>query len=190
MTRRGRAKQHEAGMTLVELLISMVILAVGLGALSQLFIAASATNTRNLRDTSSVMISKMFLEAAMSQHINSNIPTTIVDCAGTAWTVGVQAAAAPNGNGALLDQNPGSQTYGGIDRLNQTYAAVPANYKAQYRDCNNMVYDVRWNSMIVAQDATGKDINRLITVSTQLQPNQNESIRFAIPVSLRGIAGP
>src|ERR1041385_256067 len=130
MTRR--AKKHESGMTLVELLISMVILAVGLGALSQLFIAASATNTRNIRDTSSVMISKMFLEAAMSQHITSANPTFVTDCNGTQWTVGVADLAAPNGNGALIDQNPGSATYGGINRLGQTYAAVPANFKAQY----------------------------------------------------------
>jgi len=33
-------------------------------------------------------------------------------------------------------------------------------------------------------------VARLITVSTQLQPNQNESLTFTIPVSLRGIGGP
>jgi len=186
MRKLGRkARNPQAGMTLVELLISMFVLAVGLGALAQLFFVASATNTRNIRDTSSVMISKMFLEAAMSQHINSANPTFVTDCQGNVWSVGVADAAAPNGAGALLDNNPASITYGSINRLGQTYAAVPANYKAQYVDCNNLRYDVRWNSMTVTPG-----VARLITVSTQLQPNQNESLTFTIPVSLRGIGGP
>jgi len=165
---RTRAKQGagaEAGMSLIELMISMVILAVGLSALATLFFAASATNSRNQRDTTSVMVSKMVLEAAMSQHINSGVPTTITDC---------------QGNG-----NPGSLTYGQIDRLNQTYGAVPAGYAMKYMDCNGNQYDVRWNSMTVTAGAA-----RMITVSTQLQPNQKEGLTFTRPTSLRGIAGP
>lgn len=185
---RTRAKQGagaEAGMSLIELMISMVILAVGLSALATLFFAASATNSRNQRDTTSVMVSKMVLEAAMSQHINSGVPTTITDCQGNVWTIAVANGPAPNGSGALLDTNAGSLTYGQIDRLNQTYGAVPAGYAMKYMDCNGSQYDVRWNSMTVTAGAA-----RMITVSTQLQPNQKEGLTFTRPTALRGIAGP
>ena len=183
MTRRERHAQ--AGLSLVELLISMVILAVGLAALATLFFAASATNSRNSRDTTSVMMSKMVMEAATSQHINSIVAPTITDCVGNVWAISIADGPQPNGNGAKLDNNAGSLTYGGIDRINQTYAAAPAGYKMLYRDCNGITYDVRWNSMTITPNQA-----RFFTVSTQVQPNQNESLTFTRPVSLRGIGGP
>ncbi len=180
---RQRASKQR-GMSLVELMISMVILAVALTALASLFFAASATNSRNARDTGSVMVSKMVLEAATSQHINSNLPTPVTDCQGNVWNIAVQGATGA-GAGALLDTNPNSQTYGGIDRINQTYGAVPAGYAMQYVDCNGATYDVRWNVLTMTAGVT-----RLVTVSSQQEANQNQGLTFIRPVSLRGVGGP
>ena len=47
---------REAGMSMIELMIAMVVLAIGLGALSSLFVLASATDNKNSRATSSALL--------------------------------------------------------------------------------------------------------------------------------------
>ena len=117
----------EDGMTMIELMIAMVVLAVGLGALSSLFILASGTDNKNSRGTSSAMLAQMMIEQIAAQSANSSANITVTDCAGTAWAVSTVGAAGPNGAGATLATNAGSKYYGGIDPT-QNLAAVPAGY--------------------------------------------------------------
>ena len=55
-------KKNDAGMSLLELLIAMSILAVGVSSLSVLFIFASETNNKNSKATSSTMLAQQVLE--------------------------------------------------------------------------------------------------------------------------------
>jgi prepilin-type N-terminal cleavage/methylation domain-containing protein len=187
-----RRRKSQAGMTLVELMIAMAILAVGLGGLVNVLVVAMETDNRNSKDTSATLLAQMVLEQISAQHPNSNLPISITDCAGNAWTISTTPGSSPNGAGATLVTNSSSSGYGGIDET-QAYSNITANYAMKYVDCGGVgnvgvptTYDVRWNVMTV--DA---NYSRLITVSTRPSgANALGGIQFALPVNLRMVAGP
>ena len=183
-------RNRERGATLIELLVAMFILAVGMGAVLVLFMNATVSNNKNLRDTGSTLLAQMILEQISSQHPNSTADIIVTDCTGVQWTVASAGAVAPNGQGATLDQNAASATYGGIDQT-QAYNAIPANYAMQYTDCDTNgqqnIYEIRWNVITITANST-----RLITVSARqanLSSNQLGGAKFALPVTLRAIGG-
>jgi len=190
---RQRAKLRtrsnvEAGMSMIELMIAMVVLAIGLGALSSLFVLASATDNKNSRATSSALLAQKVIEQINAQNANSTSTITMTDCAGNQWNVLGAGGAAPLGTGATLTTNAASPYYGGVDPT-QGFAAVPNGYKMQYVDCavngRQGVYDVRWNVITLSQYA------RMITVTArQLGPaNRLGNKLFALPVTVRTIGG-
>jgi hypothetical protein len=166
---------------------------VGLTALLELCIAAAYTNNKNSKDTSATLLAQMVLEQVASQHPDSVQTITLTDCALVPNTVATAGGAAPNGSGANLDTTAGSPTAGLID-WSQPFNAIPAGYSMQYTDCDPngrvTVYDVRWNIITVQPNET-----RLITVSARPLSGFNTKaggggLRFAIPVTLRGLGGP
>jgi prepilin-type N-terminal cleavage/methylation domain-containing protein len=190
VTRKAAFKKpSERGTSLIELMIAMLVLAVGLGALTTLFIASMATDNRNSKDTSATLLAQKVIEELSAQSTNSTTTVALTDCAGNTWTIpSTQGAAAPAGQGAPLATNAGSPYYGGID-FNQPIGAVPAGFGMQYVDCNQnggqTTYDVRWNVMSVSANST-----RLITASArQLATTGNSGLYFAVPVTLRTIGG-
>lgn len=183
-------RKAQRGMTLVELLLAVSMLAVGMGGLLVLFLNSTTSNNRNMRDTSGTLLAQMVLEQISAQHINSTATITLTDCTGTQWTVATAGGAAPSGQGASLDTITSSPTYGGILQ-SQAYSSIPANYAMQYTDCDanghQAVYEVRWNVMTITTNST-----RLITVSARqanLSSGQLGNAKFSIPVTLRGVAG-
>lgn len=190
--RIGVRRKLQGGMTLVELMIAMSILAIGLGGLVNVLVVAMATDNRNSKDTSSTLLAQMVIEQISAQHINSNAPIAITDCAGNAWTIDTAGGASPNGTGAALVTSSTSPGYGGIDQT-QAYTAIPANYAMKYVDCGGvndtgvpMTYDVRWNVMTIDANYT-----RLITASARpVNANALGGLQFALPVNLRGVGGP
>ena len=196
-TRRQRllAAAGQRGVGLIELMIASVILLVGLTALLELCIAASYTNNKNGKDTSATLLAQMVLEQVASQHPDSTQTITLTDCAvpPAAHTVATAGGVAPNGSGANLDTNAGSPTAGLID-WSQQFNTITAGYSMQYTDCDpngrQTVYDVRWNIITVSANET-----RLITVSARPVSTFNTTaggggLRFALPVTLRGLGGP
>ena len=187
---RGRDSQR--GMSLVELMFAMVILAIGLGAITNLLAVAMTTDNRNSKDTSATLLAQMVIEQISAQHPNSNASISITDCAGNAWTIATAGGASPNGTGAALVTSSTSTAYGGIDQT-QSYANIPLNYAMQYVDCggagntgNPTTYDVRWNVMTVDTNYT-----RMVTASARPLNASNLGGRmFALPVTLRAVAGP
>lgn len=186
--------KRERGMTLVELMVAMLVLAVGLGALTTLFAAATLSNNRNRRDTSGTLLAKWVLEQISGQHPNPapSAPISDTDCAGNVWTIATAGGAAPAGAGATLVANAGSAYYGLIDQT-QAYANIPVGYAMRYTDCGNgnggrqAIYEVRWNVMTISPFA------RLITVSARQSgptPGQLGTTLVAYPVTVRGIGGP
>jgi prepilin-type N-terminal cleavage/methylation domain-containing protein len=185
-------RKAEAGMTLVELLIAMLILAIGLGGLTNVLVVAMDTNNRNSKDTSATLLAQMVIEQMSAQHPNSNAPISVTDCAGNAWTIATTGGASPNGAGAALVTGSTSAGYGGIDQT-QAYANITTNYAMKYVDCGGTgntgiptTYDVRWNVMTINANYT-----RMITVSARpLSAHSLGALQFAMPVSLRLVAGP
>jgi prepilin-type N-terminal cleavage/methylation domain-containing protein len=182
----------QTGMTLVELLIALSILAVGMGALTNLLVLAIETDNRNSKDTSSTLLAQMVIEQISAQHPNSNATISVTDCAGNAWTVATAGGASPNGAGATLVTTSTAIGYGGIDQT-QASSNITANYAMKYVDCggvgntgNPTTYDVRWNVMTIDANYT-----RLVTASARpLNANSLGGVQFAYPVNLRGVSGP
>lgn len=185
-------RQSQAGMTLVELMIALSILAVGMGGLTDLLVVAMATDNRNSKDTSATLLAQMVVEQISAQHPNSTATISVTDCAGNAWTVATAGGAFPNGTGATLVTTSTAAGYGGIDQT-QAYSTITAGYAMKYVDCGGVgntgvptTYDVRWNVMTVNTNYT-----RLVTASARpLNANALGGIQFALPVNLRIVAGP
>jgi prepilin-type N-terminal cleavage/methylation domain-containing protein len=191
-TRRTRQRQSESGMTLVELMVAMFILAIGLGALTNLLVVAMATDNKNSKDTSATLLAQMVVEQISAQHPNSNASISITDCTGTAWTIATTPGASPNGTGATLVTSSSAVNYGGIDQT-QSYSNITSGYAMKWVDCggagntgNPTTYDVRWNVMTIDANYT-----RLVTASARpLNANALGGWQFAMPVNLRGVSGP
>ena len=185
-------RNAQRGTTLVELLIAMLILAIGLGALTNLLVVAMASDNKNSKDTSATLLAQMIIEQISAQHPNSTATITLTDCASNAWTIATAGGASPNGAGATLVTTSTATGYGGISQT-QAYSSVTANYKMKWVDCGAVgntgfptTYDVRWNVMTIDTNYT-----RLVTVSARpLNSNGLGGLNFAIPVNLRAVAGP
>jgi prepilin-type N-terminal cleavage/methylation domain-containing protein len=195
MRRRLAGKRKgQAGFTLIELMVAMVVLAVGLGALTPLFISAALANNKNSRNATATMLAQLVLEQISSQDPNSTATIFLTDCVGNTWAVASTGQPWPASAGALLDTNSTDYSYGGIDPT-QPYSAVPPatattpGYAMQYTDCGaagtQSTYDVRWNVSNI------DTYTRLITVSArQVSPaNQLGGRVYSLPVTVRGIGG-
>jgi len=186
---RGRLDPSaERGISLVELVIAITVLAIGMAGLAVLFSTAIMNNSRSKGDTSGTMLTQTVLEQIAAQPANLAANLTLTDCnpaGAVAWPIATAGAASP-GAGATINVNTGA-----ID-FTQAYAAVPANYKMQFVACGNggrqMTYEVRWNIQTVTANT------RLITVSARplasaSAGNQNQALLFAPPITLRTIGG-
>lgn len=193
MTTWGEAhRKPERGMTLIELMIAMLILAVGLGAIVSLLSVAMQTDNRNSKDTSATLLAQMVIEQISAQHPNSNAAISVTDCAGNTWSISTTGGSSPSGAGANLVTTSSSFSYGGIDQT-QAYSSVTSGYAMKYVDCGGTndsgvptTYDVRWNVMTVDADYT-----RLVTASAKpVTANALGGLQYAMPVNLRMVAGP
>ncbi|HET8923867.1 MAG TPA: type II secretion system protein [Candidatus Acidoferrum sp.] len=191
LNRRTDSKtKREAGATLIELMIAMLILAIGLGGLTTLVVTSMATDTRNSKDTTATLLAQKVIEEVTAQNANAPGAIALTDCAGNVWTIpATQGLPAPNGQGAALMNNAASPFFGGID-FTQALGAVPAGFSMQWVDCDpagqRTTYDVRWNVMTVTAGST-----RMITASARrgFAATQGGGLMFAIPVTLRSIGG-
>ena len=181
-------KNPERGAMLMELMIAMLVLATGLGALTTLISACMITDNRNSKDTSATLLAQKVIEELSAQNTNSTNAVILTDCAGNTWTIpSTGGAAAPSGQGAALATSATSPYYGGID-FTQAIGAVPAGFSMQYVDCSlngaQTTYDVRWNVMTVTANST-----RLITASARQLGVARDGLHYAIPVTLRTVGG-
>ena len=178
----SKTGESVGGFTLIEMMISMTVMAIGLLGLNVMFVTAMATNNKNSHDSSATMVSQLVLEQISAQPANSTATITVTDCAGNANTVATTGSS--TGAGAPLLTTPGNA--GTIDQT----AAKVANYSMTYVACapagSNLQssYDVRWNVMTISPDT------RMITVSArQTNGIRLGALHFAVPVNLRSIGG-
>jgi len=181
-------KKADAGGTLIELMVAMLILAIGLGALTTLFVGSVLTDNRNSKDATAAMLAQKVIEELTAQNVNATVAVTLTDCLGNNWLVPSTQGAVFPGQGAALDNTQGSITYGGID-FTQNLGAVPGGFSMQYVDCDpngqRTTYDVRWNVVSMTANNT-----RMITAAARrLGTNNQGGLIYAIPVTLRAIGG-
>src|SRR5882672_3564503 len=110
----ARRRKSQVGMTLVELMIAMSILAVGLGGIVNVLVVAMETDNRNSKDTSATLLAQLVLEQISAQHPNLSTTIPVTDCQGNVWNIATAGAASP-GAGANLVTTTTASGYGGID---------------------------------------------------------------------------
>ena len=183
-------KKAEVGGSLIELMIAMLVLAIGLGALTTLFVGSMLTDNRNSKDTTATQLAQKVIEELTAQNVNGTVAVTLTDCVGNNWQIPATQGVAFPGQGAALMQNAASPYYGGID-FTQAVGAVPAGFAMQYVDCDpngqRTTYDVRWNIMTMTANNS-----RFITASARRLGTNTLSqggLIYSVPVTLRAIGG-
>lgn len=174
-------------MSLIELMIAMLVLAIGLGGVTTLLVTAIASNNKNSKDTTATLLAQMVVEQISAQHVYNVGLINVTDCAGTVWSVDPAPGAVGTGNGANLKAD------GTID-FTQAYSTVTANYAMKYVDCSTagsvpITYDVRWNVMSVSTNVT----SRMVTAAARPLASDVTKLGgfyFALPVNLRSVGAP
>lgn len=168
--------RQQGGMTLIELMIAMLVLATGILAAMGLVVRAIAGDAWSKQLSNSTVLAQTVVERIMAVPAATtlNPPMTITDCTGTPSTVYASAG------GAALNSN------GEVDF---TQAAV-ANYQMNYTDCDTSgrqaTYDIRWNVQTIAGSAGNV---KLLTVSSKLKNAGSSPILFAPEATVRTIVG-
>jgi prepilin-type N-terminal cleavage/methylation domain-containing protein len=177
----------ERGMTMLELLIAMAILAVGMTGAMGMILAGVQSDARNKNDTAAVVLDQQILELFGTY---ANYPksgqVSITDCSTNAATnthlASVVGAVAP-GNGAALTAT------GDIDWTQPApalaTAANPPGYDMLYQTCNGDTFEVRWNVTMI----DGETNIAALTVSSRqvAAAGSRQAILFAVPTTLRTI---
>lgn len=173
---------------LIELLISMSILVVGLGALMILLVSAVYTDSRSRNDTTSTMVAEHVLEQISAQPANGTLLLQLVDCASTTWNIDTSGSVQGAGTGGSYGGNGANLTSIGTVDWTQNYSSIPNNYAMQYVSCGaggrRTTYDVRWNVITIT------NYSRMVVVSAR--PTGSAAVgglRYIIPAQLRTIAG-
>lgn len=188
LTRRGAPRQR--GFTLVELLISMIVLTVGLLALAGLLGLAIQSNGRNKVDSTATMLAQGVLEEINSTMLRA-VPgnAKMMDCTSTDVTsahdidVGADAGATLRSSDGFID-------------FSQSAGAVTPGYQMYYTVCTDdpttgavsrAQYDVRWNIKTVT---AGTYLVTVGAVTKGAPASNNNPRQFAFPSNLRLMIGP
>jgi prepilin-type N-terminal cleavage/methylation domain-containing protein len=175
-----RIRRRPAGFSMIEVMVAMLVLAVGLVASAAVISVAIANNGRSRFDTTATALAESAMErvvALPSRATGAAASTSITDCAGTTFPMSTTLGGAP-----LITSGPFT---GSVDF---SQPPVP-NYSMRYSACSSagrLIYDVRWRI-----DSGPTPFTQLVTVSARnvAQTGNNGTNRFAAPVRLRTIRG-
>lgn len=162
------------GFSLIELMIAMVVLAVGLLAGLGMIVAAIANNGGPKTNTAAATLAESTLERIMAVPLapdGSSTPTSLTDCVGNTFTI---------------NTTPGP---GSSPRVDFQQAPVPG-YSMLYVNCasgQGLTYDIRW---AIEPGPTLSTQTEVVTVSARaLGASAGPSAPFIHPVTLRTLRG-
>src|SRR6266481_6370389 len=189
-----------AGMTLIELMIAMTVLAIGLPACVMMILVGMQTNSRSKTDTTATILGQEIIEK-FSTLMQYPKPTFVVinDCALSAGSANVHnaslgAGAAPAGSGAALYTGASASEVGNIDWTQPVpvlATSTTPGYAMQYQTCSGDIYEVRWNVMEISPNPN----SRISQLTVSARPRSavqadaggatNRAILYARPVTLK-----
>jgi Tfp pilus assembly protein PilV len=184
---RRNGSHGQAGTTLLEMMIAVTVLAIGLGGAMALVSMAIASNNRNKHDTTATMLSQMVMEQILAAGANASSTFTITDCQGNSFTI--DPTGSSTGRGAPITASTGD--------INFASAISPSTgYNMNYTVCRaagqTATYDVRWNIQTLST-ASATVYTKQISVAARplgaAGTGSSSLLYFAIPVTLRGVAG-
>jgi len=179
-THRARQRRSDAGFSLVELMIAMIVLTVGLLGGMLLLIIGISINSRSRMDTSGTMLAQSVLEKILAQPYAATNTLTLTDCAGNSRNIATAAG------GATLLSSTGD--------IDWTATTVPTNYSMYYDVCTNqgtLRYEVRWN-IATSSSFSGRSVvvsAKNIGVQLNSSSSTYNAVLFALPITLKGVVG-
>ena len=178
-------KRRDAGATLVETMLAIMILIICSLSIMGLVSTAIAMNHRNKVESTGTMLAQSVVEQIKATIIGSG-SSSLRDCAGTLWTINTAAGTGGIPAGAALS--------GAWVDFSET--SPPTNYHMNYvvkSPCSSggaqtRTYDVRWNVQIVGAPANNTN-TYLITVGARLQGHSEGNMIYPLPVNFRVLVG-
>jgi len=201
-TIQATIRSKQSGLTLIELMIAMMVLAIGLTGIMAIVIAALYSNNHNRTDTSATWLAVMVIQQMGEIPAGTDTTFSITDCAGTAWNVHTSAGGTAAGSNAGAAQRGTNNAPGWV--TNDINFSVPSNavnaagaplapgdgYHMMYRACgtngsNGILYDVRWHIT--------RDIEQTKTVIVGAKilgtGSGEQNYYFSFPVQMKTILG-
>jgi prepilin-type N-terminal cleavage/methylation domain-containing protein len=184
-----------AGMTLIELMIAMTVMAIGLPACMLMILVGIQTNSRNKTDTAATVLDQEIIEKFTTlQQYPKPQTVTIYDCALTganAHQASLGQAPAPGAGAVTYTASPPAPSAAQIGDIDWTQPPPAAGYFMQYQTCSGDIYQVRWNIMEISPNPTSRI--SLLTVSARpvaamasdTGGGQGRAILYARPVTLK-----
>lgn len=172
----------ENGTSLLELMIAILVLAIGLIGAANLAALAIRSNTISKRDSTSAALAEMIVGQISALPVGGGVTSvTITDCAANSVTANTSGAS--TGSGANL-------TAGGAIDFTQSFASVPPGYAMKYTVCGvsngaQYVYDLRWNITLLASGN-----GEFVVVGVRPANSTSGAVmQYAPPVSVRTVVG-
>jgi type II secretory pathway pseudopilin PulG len=170
----------QSGISLIETLIAMVVLAMSSLGVIGLVWTSILMNHRNKVDSTQTMLAQSILEQVNSTIIGSE-NSAITDCDGTTWAISTTPGGSTvvNGNIDYAEADP-------PDDYHMNYVVkVPCAPDGTYQT----TYDVRWHVDILGQAESLPTNTYLVTVGAKKLGSSGDALVDAGPLTLRTMVG-
>ncbi len=168
---KGRWRSQR-GVSLIELMFSVVILAIGMLGSIVMILVAMQSNTRSKTDTTGVVLNQEILEkfATLKKFPKPGGFVNIYDCSTTGanqFQASIASGAGPAGAGATLYTSGNAPSADKASDIDWTQAAptfatsTTPGYAINYTTCSGDTYQVRWNILNIDTRLS------MLTVSTR-----------------------
>jgi prepilin-type N-terminal cleavage/methylation domain-containing protein len=202
---------RESGMTLIELMIAITVLAIGMLGTMGMIVLGMQTDSRSKTDTTATVLDQEIIEgfSTLKQYPNPTF-VTIADCAlngNNTHQASLAKGPLGTGNGATLYTAGSAPTTAQVGDIDWTQpvpvlaTAAAQGYAMEYQTCSGDIYEVRWNVMDQTPagfpPAGGSGSVRLSLLTVSARPRsavaadtagtQNRAVLYGWPVTLRAL---